>query len=459
MHNIPKLFNTVPLNFFFPFCSSEREIYADILYLIYVNSEEKNSYSYVKEELIDLIEEYFNNHLETEIEDSEDHKMIKTSRDKATYIFRRLKNWGWLDSEYGENQQIIINLEDYAIAFLNTFINFEQNNNFELSSFVYGIYQNIKHLEIDQGYLTLNDTIQKSKTLINKLRSLNSNIKKYIKKVTRIEKDSEIEQLQQILTQLLGEYKENIIDKAYYYMKTNDNPLKYKIEFNKLCRDIKENSITTAKIISQIQTSDQLTEDEALAKFDSMMEYLENVFDNVINIMDEIDHKNTKYIRVTIERIKILMNHNSNVEGYLLNILKNYGLLEQESLTLNFSNLKNITPNSLYTPRITTTTKPTPFLQESPMNLELEKALQENLQQHLLYSQKGIYRFIENLLNEQSKIDITNFDLIEKKELVKLLLTLIYAEEKSDKYQTTWTNKSRKEGKFLIPEFIIERKK
>ena len=39
-----------------------------------------------------------------------------------------------------------------------------------------------------------------------------SNIKKYIKKVTKLENTTESNQINQILTDLLGEYKENIID-------------------------------------------------------------------------------------------------------------------------------------------------------------------------------------------------------------------------------------------------------
>lgn len=448
-----QLFDILPTNFFSPLASIDKELYSNILFLIYSKAGEKNSYTFLKEELIDIIDNYFKEHNNQEIEEIEE--IYKNSRDKATYIFRRLKNCGWLDTEYGENQQLFVNLEDYAIVFLNTYTAFKEDNNFELSSYVYSIYQSMKNLEIRQGYLTLNSIAQNGKNLINKLRSLNSNIKKYIKKIISLEESDQEEQLKKILTELLGEYKSNVIDKAYYYMKTNDNPIRYKREFLKLCKQMR-NELERSIIIDQIMKSDSVDLNTANNKFDDLMDYLENIFDTTINIMEEIDRKNTKYINVSIEKIKILLINNSNIEGLLINILKNYQLLKKNDLTFNMNNIANITTSSLYTSKKIRKNKNNSFLLDEPINDEMAKLLKQQLEKTLMYSKKNINNYINNLLTNKEKLTSKDFDLTNKEEYIKLLLTFIYSDDLETNYKIRWSEEEQIDN-ILLPKFIIER--
>ena len=151
-------------------------------------------------------------------------------------------------------------MEDYAITFLNVFSEFEANNNLELSSYIYRMYQGLYKIEYDRAYLTIKDTINQSESLIKRLSSLNSNVKKYIKRITKLDKAEKKDQLQEILNQLLGEYKEKIIDNAYYYMKANDNPNKYKSKFIQACNRIENENIYSDAIVEQIMKEDNIKE-------------------------------------------------------------------------------------------------------------------------------------------------------------------------------------------------------
>lgn len=446
-------FNYVPYNFFSPLSSIDKEIYSNILFLIYQKSQFKNSYTFTKEELLDLIEEFFLDHNNQDLQET---KELQTNpRDKATYIYRKLKSCGWIDTEYGENNQILINLEDYAIALINTFTNFNTDNNFELSSHVYGIYQSMKNLELDQAYLTLTDIEQRGKNLINRLKSLNSNIKKYLKKVTKIESTAETDQINQILTDLLGEYKENIIDKAYYYMKTNDNPIKYKREFLKLCQE-RKTPIERQIITNQIMLKDNISIEEANEKYDNILDFLENIFDTVIKLMEEIDRKNTKYINVAIGRIKIILNNDSNIEGLLLSILKNHHQLSTTDLNINLTTIKTINQNSLYTPRTKYQTKNTCFTPELPMPSTIDETFKQQLEKNIKFSKPNIEKYITTKLAKKEKLDVTDFDLTNQDEFITLLLIFIFSDELNNKYKVTW-GREEQQGNILLPKFIIER--
>lgn len=446
-------FNFVPYNFFSPLSSIDREIYSNILFLIYQKSQFRNSYTFTKEELLDLIEEFF---LENNNQDLQETNEKQTNpRDKATYIFRKLKSCGWIDTEYGENGQILINLEDYAIALINTYINFNTNNNFELSSHVYSIYQSMKNLEIEQAYLTLTDIEQRGKNLINRLKSLNSNIKKYIKKVTKLENTTESNQINQILTDLLGEYKENIIDKAYYYMKTNDNPIKYKREFLNLC-EIRRTPVERQIITKQIMTKDNITLEEAEEKYDKILDFLENIFDTVIKLMEEIDRKNTKYINNAIGRIKIILNNDSNIEGLLLSILKNHHQLSPTDLNINLTNIKSLNQNSLYTPRKQYQIKNTAFIPEETISKEVDALFKQQLEKNIKFSKPNIEKYITSKLAKKENLTVNDFDLTNKDEFITLLLIFIFSDELNNKYKVKWGEEEQL-GNILLPKFIIER--
>lgn len=446
-------FNFVPYNFFSPLSSIDKEIYSNILFLIYQKSQFRNSYTFTKEELLDLVEEFF---LENNNQDLQETEDLQTNpRDKATYIFRKLKSCGWIDTEYGENGQILINLEDYAIALINTYINFNTNNNFELSSHVYSIYQSMKNLEIDQAYLTLTDIEQRGKNLINRLKSLNSNIKKYIKKVTKLENTTESNQINQILTDLLGEYKENIIDKAYYYMKTNDNPIKYKREFLNLC-EIRKTPIERQIITKQIMTKDNISIEEAEEKYDKILDFLENIFDTVIKLMEEIDRKNTKYINVAIGRIKLILNNDSNIEGLLISILKNHHQLSPTDLNINLTNIKSLNQNSLYTSRKQYQIKNTAFIPEETIPKEVEALFKQQLEKNIKFSKLNIEKYITSKLAKKEKLTVNDFDLTNKDEFITLLLIFIFSDELNNRYKVKWCEEEQL-GNILLPKFIIER--
>jgi len=449
-----QLFDIVSPGFFNILTGPTKFMYADIVYLLFQKSHEESSYTFSKEDFVNIIDDYFKKHQNIElISETEE---LKTTRDKATYTYRKLKECGWIDEDVGADQEILVNFEDYAIAFLNTYSNFNTTSSFELSSKVYGIYQILNSFDVYQGYLTLHTIVEQSKDLINKLRSLNSNIKKYIKKIVKLDQKDDMAVLNSILTQLLGEYKEKVIDKAYYYMKTNDNPLKYRRVFEQKCKEIKNDQNQSNIIINQIMESDEIDYLTACQRYDEIMDYIETVFDTVIFLMSEIDRKNSKYINVAIEKIKIIMNHDTDIEGYLLHILKNYSVLTKDDLTFHFTSSKQINKNSLYTARTIKKFEKSQLLEESTV-INSEK-VEKDIEKIMRFSKPNIWKYVDKKLIKKKVLTIDDFDVGDEEEYIKFLLILIYQNEADSKYQVKWKEQEVSHQGFLMKDFIIERK-
>ena len=95
----------------------------------------------------------------------------------------------------------------------------------EYSSMVYSIYSQFKNFDIENGHKILDAQYSMTKSLMTKLKNLNTNIKRYIK---RLVQDNMKNDLNQILDSLLSDYQLKIVDRAFYNLTTKDHPLKYR---------------------------------------------------------------------------------------------------------------------------------------------------------------------------------------------------------------------------------------
>jgi hypothetical protein len=445
------LYNVVPYNFFQIFSTKSRVAYSDILFLFYNRGEEENSYSFNKEEFISIIENYFEEHSEVDLEDEE--RQVKTPREKANLVFRTLKKFGWIDTEYVTNGEQIVNLEDYAIAFLSTYAHFDSGKDIELSSYVYRIYKNLIRFDLDRTYFILRDTLDQCNSLLRKLKTLNSNIKKYIKKLVD-HKGDEYEQLNYILKQLLDDYKIKIIDNAYYYMKTNDNPSKYRSSFKSNCDNIRNNLLSST--VLQIMKEENVDEIEATKIFNELIDNLHYSFDKIVDVISEIDIKNAKYINVAIERIRILMSNDVNFEGQLIHILKNLNCLRDEELTFEFPDVKNIIDSSLYTPRNVIKVNSSPVVKNVKISDKEFEEIKRILDFSKQFSQDSICNYIGELLDNKKRVTIDDFDVKDNVNFAKLILIFVYADLNKDKYKVVWQKENRIVDNVKIPGFFIE---
>jgi hypothetical protein len=184
----------------------------------------------------------------------------------------------------------------------------------EYQGYIYTIYTLIRSNSESKGIL-LNQIFENTDKLITGLKSLNSNIKKYIDELTKYSTVAEIMDI------LFNDYRANIIDKAYHRLKTSDNVSKFRPEIvEALEAYMKDEEFikSAAKEISEIK---ELSSEDSIERVRDILRELVDAFHNMDFIIEEIDNKNSQYQRSAINRAKFLLSNSEDLSGQIKDIL------------------------------------------------------------------------------------------------------------------------------------------
>ena len=95
------IFDTLPRNFFNIFNTADRVVISECICVLYEYIKDDASFASLKENLIYELTKYFSSHL-IELEELQS----QSPRERALYVYRRLKECGWLSEEVGENYHV-----------------------------------------------------------------------------------------------------------------------------------------------------------------------------------------------------------------------------------------------------------------------------------------------------------------------------------------------------------------
>lgn len=449
--SMDNLFKVLPSNFFSVFARESRVIFADCIFKTYQYFANDVSYTTSKDSFMDLLKDYFEEH-ETLLED-ENKNSIKTVNDKANFIYTKLKDCGWINEDIGENYEIFVTYEDYAINIIETLMNLDKVGDITYSGLIHGIYSSLMNFEPEKGALAFENAYNQTIELEKKLRSLNSNIKKYIQHLLD---DGIKDDLNNLLDELL-EYQVKIVDRAYYNLKTFDNPDKYKLPIINRIEEIRENEDLFDLIVSDIVRRREVEPMEATNILNEESAYIQDAFDNINNIMHEIDKKNKRFVASAINRIVFLLNNKKDIEGKINGIMKMIGDQELELAQIN--SFEFIDDNSLYMPR--TVNKPIEASQIDNTEIDPEfAALQkEKYLKMSHYSRKQIEREVLDRLSRSDEIRGSDYRLDTQEHLAKFILTFLYGFGDHHKYDIEMTDNLVEIDGYKFKEFYIRSKK
>lgn len=88
------IFDTLPRNFFNIFNTADRVVISECICVLYEYIKDDASFASLKENLIYELTKYFSSHL-IELEELQS----QSPRERAFYVYRRLKECGWLSEE------------------------------------------------------------------------------------------------------------------------------------------------------------------------------------------------------------------------------------------------------------------------------------------------------------------------------------------------------------------------
>ncbi len=433
------IFDIIDYKFFQVFAGDNRRINAEIIVVI-SDYFKRNHETYVdKEDLVNYLSDYINNHNYYNIIDDEGNDITSSSaREKALNKINLFKRTGWLVEEDGENYTTKLQFDDNALIMIKAFEDISNNSTpKEYTGYLYVIDNLLRYFDYSQGISILEQAYENTEILMNRLRGLNTNIKKYL---TSLLNDND-EDAEKLLRILLGEYQENVVSKAFSNLKLNDNPNKYKNNIlNKLIELQSKESMT--KLIENYRLTKLTEEDDELieVKLVNQINYIYDNIESLKEIINLIDTRNSRYVKSSNAKLKFILNENFDVIGKIENLLKLMKDVDDDNIydqVFSLYRMETIDPESMYKPRV---------YHEKIEEIDVEKPIKidesyvnevkANLFRDNRFSKKTINDYVKKILEDNIKIKASSIGLNNYDDLTRLILINLYAHHDNMCYKT-----------------------
>lgn len=458
-----KLFERIPERFFTILTSNKRELYVEALFVLRqaFKSELVIRRTDLVAMLVDALEMTM---LQADFSEEAEEMDGSTKADislsgKAYLLVRRLKESGWLEVEYESNSfEENIMIPDYAIQMINLLYDLSAEEKKEYNSYVFATYASLKNTEENPDYLyqALQSAYGNTVKLVDELKSLFNNIKRYYQRIT-----AELG-VNELLAEHFDSYKEQVVDTVYYPLKTIDSVPRFK---HSIVTILNEWLLDTDRINNTVMQGKQrriyASEEEGREDTIAKINYIVETYENIEGMISEIDHKHIDYTNATIDRIRYMMNADRSAKGKLVELMKHTGEAriyhEMESAVLIYQHTF-LDGHSLYD-RVRRTVRsegrPLPVEEIEKDDGMVSGFLEEVKKQ---YSSRKIDEFIERCFNggtEFSTLDI----LVDSPEVfVLLMLGTIRGSDKGAGYYVEFQDGTTDNQGYRLPLVIFQKK-
>lgn len=425
------IFNKIPENFFSILVSKNKNIYIDALFVLREAFKQEMTISRenIISRLINNLEDEFYQEDFSEEDETNELKDNNISS-KAYFLLRKLKWAGWVEFEMQRDsfeENVII--PDYAIKFIDLLYSIVEEKQVEYNSYVFATYSSLKLASIEKGetynaiITAYNNTIQ----LINELKSLYNSLGRFHRKMCNQDN------INDAINEHFFEYKE-YSDEMIFPRFTRDSVPRYKSPIRDMLNDILadkerlENTINIASKNSKYKSREE-AEDDILNKIRTVLE----VYENIDSTMNQIEQKNTDYVRASVKRIQYLLTNDKELKGKLVNILKNSKhekVLEQMEKEVKLLRQEYISKDSIYLRSSNDKRK-----QGNPIALKETKELDSKTLYDFakslenLYSNKKINDFMSKNFKDRPFINSNEIELKSVEDLILLILATIKADK------------------------------
>ena len=425
------IFNKIPENFFSILVSKNKNIYIDALFVLREAFKQEMTISRenIISRLINNLEDEFYQEDFSEEDETNELKDNNISS-KAYFLLRKLKWAGWVEFEMQRDsfeENVII--PDYAIKFIDLLYSIVEEKQVEYNSYVFATYSSLKLASIEKGetynaiITAYNNTVQ----LINELKSLYNSLGRFHRKMCNQDN------INDAINEHFFEYKE-YSDEMIFPRFTRDSVPRYKSPIRDMLNDILadkerlENTINIASKNSKYKSREE-AEDDILNKIRTVLE----VYENIDSTMNQIEQKNTDYVRASVKRIQYLLTNDKELKGKLVNILKNSKhekVLEQMEKEVKLLRQEYISKDSIYLRSSNDKRK-----QGNPIALKETKELDSKTLYDFakslenLYSNKKINDFMSKNFKDRPFINSNEIELKSVEDLILLILATIKADK------------------------------
>lgn len=455
------MFDIIPDSFFVPLASPNKLVYWECICKLFSVMDNQLSFGVERDVLVDELQYYFE---QSNAADFSEEELTGTdSRSKANWMLRRLEHCGWLEIETDKSYVQKVNFKEYAVKIVKTLLEIAEGKQIEYQGYIYTIYSLVRS-NTDHPGVVLLQILENTDLLITGLKNLNSNIKHYIDDLTRHKTVAEI------MNALFNDYITNIVDKAYHRLLTSDNVSKFRPEIIDRLEDKSRSRAYVEKAAAEIASIKEISSGEAE---ESVYQYLHGIIDafqNMDDILREINQKNTQYQRSAVNRARFMLTGSEDVRGQLKEIL--IGMNEEinrEQMNLGgiyridfleelirIYSVGCLDEKSLYSPvEGRKEFKPEEITDMEPdLELRQEKLRRMAEKMQKVLSPVKINAYVRKQLAGRNELLATQFPLENAEDFVKIIYIRLYGQRKNMDYTVELREEKERNG-YRFKDFLI----
>ncbi len=466
-----QLFEHIPENLFSVFTGPLKELHAALLFLVF-DLYRRSIYTLPKETIIDLFCEYIEtNDVEewpAEDDDSGEGTTDRTIRGRANQLFRKLDEAGWVDQEQNPDYSIRVVMPDHALALLDTLDKIRKGYRMEYRGRILSIYQNLTGAE-GFSYVALQQAQEATAELIDGLKSLSHSIKKYTGELLAVKEPRDI------LSHIFDQYFSEVLGEQYYRLKTSEHISKYRTGIITRVKQWQANrgAITgqARQMVEEKQAAESLSAENQIYDW---LEYIEESFISIDEILEEIDRRNVQYARAAVEKLRFQLRHGKGSEqslrralSYLSGEARRRG--EHEAVAADVGRFIRLFPQrsidelSIKTPpRQRQEHIPQPLrIPEVPGQIRQAKLerFHKRVREEIVVEE--INRYVGELLAERDKLPLSELPLYAREEWIRLIYIILYSRSRRANYLLSGERGQTvtlRQGTISVPALFLQRK-
>ena len=446
-------------NFFVPLASKNRKIYMDsILFLHSLINELFEASENDKNKIVEALTDHLNDLVSIKIYQENSDDEIEDTYDnssKARFIINTLENYGWLVEEAIGDGKRAMDFSSHSYNFISLIEELINNRKPSYTGYVRILkdvvfkfdYSRIDNLEIIDK--ELND-------FVVSLRGLRSSIQRYYRNITKNKDSMDLEAL---LNEFTGEYKDVFFDSSYLRLKIIDN---VDIEIPKIeekLEEIFDNFLGMEKLISSRIDKDYKDYDAASKYVSDTQKRIMINIKSIPSLISMIDTKNNKYVTRTVSVIIHLISRGEDIEGILNRLISYVKDNDVNENYLSLFEMKHYSFDLLSKPRkISTKPIPTMIPLDVDVSDEIKKKTIEVLQEDKKYNIHNVNKFVVNFLAGEKEKKISCLELNSKYEFVMVICIIMYSKLPNALYELEALNDRVNKNGISFNDMIIRQK-
>ena len=447
------MFHIIDEHFFVPLASPNKLVYWECICKLFSVMDHQLSFGVERDVLVEELQYYFEQTQAAEL--AEEEVEGKSARDKANWMLRKLENYGWIDIETDKSYVQRVNFKEYAVKVIRTLLEIAEGKQIEYQGYIYTIYSLVRSTTDNPGIVLLS-IVENTDMLITGLKNLSSSIKHYIDELTRYKTPAEI------MNVLFNDYIENIVDKAYHRLLTSDNVSKFRPEIIERLESKSRSKAYVDKASEELAGIREISKEEAEELVYHYIHQVVDAFQNMDEILSEINRKNTQYQRAAINRAKFYLIGGEDVRGQLKEILSGMNEeINRDTMDLNgiyriefmdeiirIYSSAVIDEKSFYTPiEGKKIFEPATILEEEP-DLEFRNEKMRKMLEKLarVLNPEKVNDYVITQLGDRKDMLASELPLDNTDDFVKMIYTRLYGQRKNMKYSITVNEMIDKDG-------------